>query len=226
MSTISVRRKRLLGAPPWVLPLLIAIVLATAWMVLADDDIPHTDVIEAGPDPPPIITDAAVSSDLGLPPDAPPGVPLTTATSQSSDAPAGTQVDPATQAAITAGASAGAAAGARASRAVLASVGDVGRSIRGTSATAGALSGQPVQLAGVRVIDVLSDRAFVVGTGPDRVTVVMDPAGGDVPVRAGDTVTIAGSLETYRPGPSETGAMRDAGQSGYIVATRPGGITR
>ncbi len=224
MSTIAVRRKRLLGLPPWVLPLLIAVVLGTAWMALADDDTPDTDVIEAGPANPAVITDAAVSSDLGLPPAAPPGVPLTTV--PASDASGGTSDDPATQAAITAGASAGAAAGARASRAVLASVGDVGRSIRESSATAGVLNGRAVQISGVRVTDVLSDRAFIVGSGSDRITIIMDPAGGDAPVRAGDTVTISGALETFRPGPSETGAMRDAGQSGYVVATRPGGISR
>ena len=226
MSTIAVRRKRLLGLPPWVLPLLIAVVLATAWMVLADDDLPDTDVIEAGPVAPPTIPEPSAASDLGLPPDAPPGVPVTTTLPPASGTSAGTPVDPATQAAIAAGASAGAAAGARASRAVLASVGDVGRSIRESGATVGVLNGRAVQLAGVRVTDVLSDRAFVVGSGADRVTVVMDPSAGDAPVRTGETVTISGALETYRPGPSETGAMRDAGQSGYVIATRPGGITR
>lgn len=224
MSTIAVRRKRLFGLPPWVLPLLITVVLVTGWMVFKIDDDPTT-VVVAGTGPAAMYPDSA-DEDLGLPPDAPPGVPLTTATVPVSDASGGTSVDPATQAAIAAGASAGAAAGARASRAVLASVGDVGRSIRESGATVGALNGRAVQLAGVRVTDVLSDRAFVVGTGLDRVTVVMDPSGGDAPVRAGDTVTVTGSLETFRPGPSETGAMRDAGQSGYVVATRPGGISR
>ncbi|HEX9950341.1 MAG TPA: hypothetical protein VGB53_01110 [Rubricoccaceae bacterium] len=224
MSTIPVRRKRFLGLPPWVLPTLIAVVLLTGWMLLAGDDEPETDVIEAGP----VVTDVpdpnAVSPELPASP--PPGAPLPSASGAPVGASSGTSVDQATEAAIAAGSAAGAAAGARAGQAVLASVADVGRTIRASGSAAGALNGRAVQMRGVRVSEVLSDRAFIVGSGSDRVMVVMDPSGGDVPVRVGEQIAVTGSLETYAPGPSESGAARDAGQSGYVVATRPGGIAR
>ena len=53
---------------------------------------------------------------------------------------------------------------------------DVGRTIR-ASTTVGALRGQPVRIAGARVSEVLSDRAFTVGTGADRLMVLADPSG-------------------------------------------------
>lgn len=224
MSTIPVRRKRFLGLPPWVLPALIGVVLLTGWMLLTGDDEPETDVIEAGPVSTSVPDADAVSVELPAAP--PPGAPLPSASGAPAGASSGTSVDPATQAAIAAGSAAGAAAGARAGQAVLASVADVGRTIRASGSAAGALNGRAVQMRGVRVTEVLSDRAFMVGSGSDRVMVVMDPAGGDAPVRVGEQVAVTGSLETYAPGPSESGVGRDAGQSGYVVATRPGGIAR
>jgi hypothetical protein len=224
MSTIPVRRKRFLGLPPWVLPTLIGIVLLTGWMLLADDDMPDTDVIEAGPVSTTVPDPAAVTAEM---PDAPPpGAPLPSGTGTGVSMSAGTSVDPATQAAIAAGSAAGAAAGARAGQAVLASVADVGRTIRASGSTAGALNGRAVQIRGIRVTEVLSDRAFMVGSGSDRMMVVMDPSGGDAPVRVGEQIALTGVLETYAPGPSESGVGRDAGQSGYVIATRPGGIVR
>ncbi len=220
MSTIPIRRKRLLGLPVWVLPTLIAIVLLTGWMVFAADDEPKTDVIEAGPANPPVIPEP--QADLGLPPPPPPGAPLPSATPVESAAPAA----PADEATLAAAVAAGAAAGARASQAVLASAADVGRTIRAPGLAEGALSGRAVRLAGVRVTEVLSDRAFIVGTGADRVMVIMDPSGGDAPVRAGERVSITGALERFTPGASESGVARDAGQRGYVIATRPGGIDR
>lgn len=229
MSTIPVRRKRLLGLPPWVLPLLIAVVLATGWMFLADDDLPATDVIEAGADNPPVIDPSVTTVALPAPP--PPGAPLPSASGSGPTAgmtavegSAGEPVDAATQAAVRAEQTARAAA--RASRDALASVAAIGQTIRASASSAGALSGRAVQLSNVRVAQVLSDRAFLVGSGSDRILVIMDPTGGDAPVRAGEIVSITGALESYSAGPSETGLMRDAGQSGYAIATRPGGISR
>ena len=71
--------------------------------------------------------------------------------------------------------------------------------------------------------EVLSDRAFTVGTGAERVMVLADPTGVGVPgVRVGQQVSVSGSLETYAPGMSESG-IPDAGEAGYVVVTRPGG---
>ncbi len=220
MSTIPIRRKRFLGLPVWVLPTLIAIVLLTGWMVLTADDEPETDVVEAGPANPPTIPEP--QADLGLPPDPPPGAPLPSASPTTSGAPAAT----ADEATLAAAVAAGAAAGARAGQAVLASAADVGRTIRDPGLAEGALNGRAVQLANVRVTEVLSDRAFMVGSGADRVMIIMDPSGGDAPVRAGQSVSITGSLERFSPGASATGVAPDAGQRGYVVATRPGGIVR
>lgn len=222
MSTIPIRRKRLLGLPVWVLPTLIAIVLITGWMALSGDDEPEVDIIEAGPANPPTYPEA--QADLGLPPVPPPGtsVPGVPAPFETAAAPAAS----ANEATLAAAAAAGAAAGARAGQAVLASAADVGQTIRSAGPTAGALNGRAVQLAGVRVSEVLSDRAFTVGTGADRVMIIMDPAGGDAPVTVGDRVSVVGSLESFAPGASASGTAPDAGQRGYAVATRPGGITR
>ena len=225
MSTIPIRRKRLLGLPVWVLPALIAIVLLTGWMALSGDDEPEVDVVEAGPDHPPGYV--AEPTDLGLPPDPPRGASVPGTSFPSASAPPEADAAPAADdAVIAAAAAAGAAAGARASQAVLASAADVGRTIRGASPTAGALNGRAVQLSGVRVSEVLSDRAFMVGTGSDRVMIIMDPSGGDAPVAVGDRVSVVGSLESFAPGASASGVAPDAGQRGYVVATRPGGITR
>ncbi len=220
MSTIPIRRKRFLGLPVWVLPTLIAVVLLTAWMALSADDTPDTDVIEAGPANPQTIPEP--QADLGLPPDPPPGAPLPSAT----PAVVAVPVPASDEATLAAAVAAGAAAGARAGQAVLASAADVGRMVRDPGLAEGALNGRAVQLSNVRVAEVLSDRAFIVGTGGDRVMIIMDPSGGDAPVRAGQRVSITGALERFSPGASETGIAPDAGQRGYVVATRPGGIVR
>ena len=227
MSTVPIRRRRLLGLPVWVLPTLIAVVLATAWMALAADDEPTTDVVEAG------ASNTAVpvvpEGDLGLPGDPPPGMPLATAPDAPISASAPLPASDATQAAIAAGTAAGtaagAAAGAAAGRAVLASVGDVSRTIR-ESPAAGALNGRAVQIPGARVSEVLSDRAFAVGTGADRVLVLAEPTGGDLPgVRVGQEVSVSGSLETVTSAPGAS-AIPGVGRSGYIVVARPGAVVR
>ncbi|HEX8386979.1 MAG TPA: hypothetical protein VF576_12390, partial [Rubricoccaceae bacterium] len=105
------------------------------------------------------------------------------------------------------------------------SVVDLGRTIRQSASTAGALNGRPVQISGARVSRVLSDRAYYVGDGADRVLVITDPAvaGRGAAVRVGQEVSLSGSLETYAPGMIEPGVASEPGQSGYVVVTRPGG---
>ena len=225
MSTISIRRKRFLGLPVWVLPALIAVVLATAWMALAGDDTPETDVVEAGPDN--AVVPVVPPSDLGLPGEPPPGMPLASAPAAASPASAPLPASDATQAAIAAGTAAGtaagAAAGAAAGRAVLASVGDVSRTIRESSGT---LSGRVVRIPDARVSEVFSDRAFAVGSGPDRVLVLAEPTGGDLPgVRVGQQVSVSGSLESVTSAPGAA-AIPGVGRSGYIVVTRPAAVVR
>lgn len=233
MANMPVRRKTALGVPIWVIPVLVALVALTAWVVVASADGDDEASGAAG-------ADSTVVS-VGPAPEsfepAPPPVPGTSGIV--STAPAGSAVaaDPATQAAATqavatqaaieAGTAAGAAAGAAAGRAALGSVVDLNRTIRQSASTAGALNGRPVQIAGARVSRVVSDRAFYVGDGADRVLVLMDPtAGGGAAVRVGEQVSVTGSLETYAPGMSESGVAPDAGQSGYVVVTRPSGIAQ
>ncbi len=209
MANIPIQRKRLLGLPVWFLPVLILLVVATGWMVLADDDQPEVDVIEAGPAYTEV-PDAPDDVDAPPPPPAYRPAPTSDATQAS-----------VTDAAIEAGSAAGAAAGAAATRAVLASVGDVGRTIRQSAATVGVLNGRPVRIAGARVSSIVSDRAFLVGDGADQLMVVIDPPTDASPVRVGDAVTVSGTLETFEPRVGEPSAS-----GGYVVVAHPGGIAR
>lgn len=216
MTNIPIRRKRFLGLPVWFIPALIGVSLLTGWFVLADDDQPETDVIEAGPAY--ATVPEVADEDLGLPAERPAGTAAPVVVLPSGAPPSAGQ----TEAAYASGAAAGAAA---ASRAILASTAEVGQTIRASS-VAGALRGQQVRIAGARVSEVLSERAFTVGTGADRVMVLVDPTGQGVSgVQVGQTVTLAGALETYAPGMSASG-IPDAGESGYVVVTAPGGVTR
>lgn len=232
MANIPVQPKRASRVPVWIYPVLVALVALTAWVVVANSDDasegdgPDTDstVVSVAPIPEAAPAPTFVPGTTGPPPGDPIGAGAEQTALGATEQAAAAQAA-ATRAAIRAGTVAGAAAGAEAGRAVLASVGDVGRTIRESGTAAGALNGRAVQIAGVRVSSVLSDRAFTVGSGPDRVMVVMDPTGGAAPVRVGDQVAVTGSLETYAPGMSESG-VADAGESGYVVVARPGGIDR
>ncbi|HEX9950339.1 MAG TPA: hypothetical protein VGB53_01100 [Rubricoccaceae bacterium] len=129
--------------------------------------------------------------------------------------------------------------GAGAGGAAITTLADLDRALDG-SATGGSLDGRPVRLGDARVTSVVGDSAFYVGTGTDRVLVILANVGeeetgagsadGVFDVNEGDLVGLTGELKSYTRGMRgmsqlDAADQTEVGTRGYVVVTRPNGLT-
>lgn len=132
----------------------------------------------------------------------------------------------------------GAMGASGATGAAITSLADLNRMMNDTAA--GDLAGRNVTLTDVAVSNVVGDSTFFVGTGADRVLVVLENLGegetgaggsdGVFNVDTGDTVTLNGRLERFAGSMRGMSGLTDADRSSaegrrYVVVTRRNGLS-
>ena len=117
---------------------------------------------------------------------------------------------------------------------------DLNTGLNDTAAAAGSLNDRVVTMTDVEVTSVVGDSTFYVGTGDERVLVVLQDEGeqaqgaagsdGAYNVDTGDRVTVRGRIQSYRAGMRGLSAIGDedralAERRRYVVVTDPGGLS-
>ncbi len=138
------------------------------------------------------------------------------------------------------GSAAGTTAGAVATGDTFSSLDDLNVALNDGAASSASLAGRMVTLTDVEVTSVVGDSTFYVGTGNDRVLVVLQDEGeqaagaagsdGRYNVDTGDRVTVRGRVQSYQAGMRGLGALGAEDvtlveRRRYVVVTDPGGLS-
>ncbi len=233
MATIPVEKKAATPVWMWLLPLLLLGALLLYFLTRDTDDRDTADR-DAAADTTVVMTGPAADGPGpdALDPDNVDGPDAATATGAAAGAAAGTAAGAAANAPAADG-------GVAADGAAVTSLADLDRLLDDTASARGQLDGRPVTLADARVTSVVGDSAFYVGTGADRVLVVLanvgesergtDGSDGLFNVDTGDLVGLTGELKSYAAGMRGSGQLAgadrtEAGTRRYVVVTRPNGL--